>query len=67
MRILLIVFVWCFALGAAQAASMPEGFLPSDLNASIPPVYKDGEVTFRIVPKDCGEADYDNGGTGEND
>lgn len=49
-----------------MAAPLPAGFVPSDLNGSLGPVADGGEVTFKIVPQDCGKADYNNG-SGEND
>lgn len=65
---LFVAAVWLsIALGTGVAAEpLPAGFVASDLNGSRGPVAKGDEVTFQIVPKDCGDADYQNG-SGESD
>jgi hypothetical protein len=65
MRFLSIVLL-ALVVGAAHADELPKGFYPSEKNASIAPISEGGEVTFRIIPKDCSDRDYGNG-SGESD
>lgn len=65
MRVI-VALVFGFWTTIAGAVPLPKGFAPSGLNGSRGPASESNEVTFNIVPQDCGKADYRNG-SGEND